>query len=371
MDLNNKRILYAVSSMGLGHVQRSLPILKYLLAAGGRLIVVSHGRALDMLKLELSAYPCVEYLAIADYPPIQRGCGLAHYLYFLPDLLKTGLRIREETELLKTLSQQTRIDLVFADGRFGFIDPGIPSFLICHQIRFLLPRWLRVFQPLSDIGQYRLLRKFNRVFVPDFEDSNFSLAGQLSHNWMARKLKAHYIGFLSSIKKTHAPKTIDIVFITGGFIEPERLKIVDWARRHLIHLGQKVVFILGAAGNLGEAVPAANGIETYACVHGEKRNELLNAARVLVGRTGYTTLMDVCELGIHAALTPTAGMTEQEYLAGRIARLNHPLPIDIGADHGLKWVGIDGEALHPSIASWNTEKSVKRLADYLGGFDHA
>jgi len=370
MDLNNKRIFYAVSSMGLGHVQRSLPILKHLLSTGSRLVVLSHGRALDMLKLELAGHSGIEYLALEDYPPIQRGRGLAHYIYFLPDLLNTGLRIREEARFLKALSKKTPIDLAFSDGRFGFVGQNIPSFLICHQVRFFLPRWLRVFQPLSDIGQYLLLRKFTRILVPDFEDPHINLAGRLSHNWMARRLRAVYLGFLSSAKKVDTSENIDILFVTGGFIENERLKIIEWARRHLPGLAQKVVLILGEGGSPGDGVQADGRFVTYGRVYGEQRNALLSATRILVGRTGYTSLMDVCELGLRAALTPTAGMTEQAYLAELAGRWKHPLPLAIGSDSGTAWVGIDGKALHPSIGRWNTEKSVKCLADFMAGFSH-
>ena len=408
MDLNNKHIFFAVSSMGLGHVHRSLPIINYLLASGSQLTILGCGRALEILKLELNNCPGIEYLEFEDYPPIQRGRGIAHYVCFLKDLLETGSRIRKETAFLKSLMVERDIDLIFSDGRFGFVDKRLPCFLVCHQIRFILPRWLRIFQPLSDLGQYLLLRKFTKIIVPDFADPDINLAGQLSHNWMSRKLDTIYIGFLSSVKKTRASKTIDILFITGGFIEAERLRIVNWAKQrltglahkgdpeqvHIRHSGgsrnpvkssiwtpafagvttcsgsPKVVFVLGEVGRRDNTLEADNRIETYACAYGEKRNELLNAARVLVGRTGYTTLMDICELGLCAALTPTANMTEQKYLAKHIAHWNHPLPVDIAGENGLAWFGIDGTALPASIRNWSTEQSLKCLAGFIAELDH-
>lgn len=370
MELSNKHIFFAVSSMGLGHVYRSLPIIKYLLAADSQLTILSCGRALEVLKQELNTCSGIEYLEFEDYPPIQRGRGIAHYILLIKDLLETGSRIRKETAFLKSLMVERDIDLVFSDGRFGFVDKRFPCFLVCHQIRFILPRWLRIFQPLSDLGQYVLLQKFTKIIIPDFADPDINLAGKLSHNWMSRKLDTIYIGFLSSVKRTRASKTIDILFITGGFIEDERLRIVSWAKQHLAGLAQKVVLVLGEADIRDDAQQTDNRIETYACAYGEKRNELLNAARVLVGRTGYTTIMDICELGLRAALTPTAHMTEQEYLAKHLAHWNHQLPIDMTAGNGPTWIGVDGNALPPSIRNWSTEQSVKNLADFLAESDH-
>lgn len=371
MDLDNKRILFAVSSMGLGHVHRSLPVIRHLLAAGSRLMILSHGRALETLKLELAEQDQIEYLEFADYPPIQRGRGLAHYAYFIRDLLETGQLIKKETALLKQLLAERNIDLVFSDGRFGLADKHLPCFLLCHHIRFILPRGLGIFQPLSDLAQYRLLRKFNRVIVPDFADAEANLAGSLSHNWMARKLDAFYIGFLSSAKRVPAATATDIVFITGGFIEAERRKIIEWAKQHLGSLAKKVAVVLGERGSGTAEIKPDSTIVLYASIRGEARNALLSSAQTLVGRSGYTTLMDICELGLRAALTPTPCMTEQQYLARHLARWQHPLPVELPKADEMDWVGIDGNALPAPIRDWSTEESLQRLADFLAGYDHA
>ncbi len=370
MELNNKHLLFTVSAMGLGHVHRSLPIIRYLLGAGSRLTILSHGRALETIQMELVEYPGIEYLEFEDYPPIQRGRGIAYYGFLIKDLLETGIRIRKERKFLETLLTERHFDLLISDGRFGFTNACLPSFLICHQIRFFLPRWLRLFQPLSDLVQYLLLRNFTKIIVPDFSDSDINLAGKLSHNWVSRKLDPIYIGFLSSTKRVRVSEAIDILFITGGFIEDERKIIIEWAQQHLINLGQKVVFALGAAGSNVESTGTNGAFVTYSSVHGQKRNELLCSAHILVGRTGYTTIMDICELGLRAALTPTPGMTEQEYLANYIAYWNHRLLVEIPLEKELTWVSVDGNALPPSIRQWSTEKSLERLADFLTGFVH-
>ncbi len=47
----------------------------------------------------------------------------------------------------------------------------------------------------------------------------------------------------------------------------------------------------------------------------------LNSSRLIVSRSGYTTLMDLAKLNKHAFFIPTPGQYEQEYLAKRLKKL--------------------------------------------------
>jgi predicted glycosyltransferase len=46
-----------------------------------------------------------------------------------------------------------------------------------------------------------------------------------------------------------------------------------------------------------------------------EREELLNRSKIVVARSGYSTLMDLCSLRKKGFLIPTPGQPEQEYLA--------------------------------------------------------
>jgi UDP-N-acetylglucosamine:LPS N-acetylglucosamine transferase len=56
-----------------------------------------------------------------------------------------------------------------------------------------------------------------------------------------------------------------------------------------------------------------------ATIHGyldrRTQGEMLARARVIVGRSGYTTLMECAAFGKRALFVPTPGQSEQEYLA--------------------------------------------------------
>ena len=53
----------------------------------------------------------------------------------------------------------------------------------------------------------------------------------------------------------------------------------------------------------------------YNHVNCEKQNELMNRAKFVICRSGYTTVMELVALKKSALMIPTPGQSEQEYLA--------------------------------------------------------
>jgi hypothetical protein len=379
--LAGARILFAVSALGLGHVQRSLPLLRHLLASGTRVEVVSHGRALEALRIELDGAGVERFHDLPDYPPLQRGRGLLHYLQYLPDLLVTWWRARAEAALLRTLHEREPFDAVIADGRIGFVHEALPSFFLAHQLRILVPPVLRPLQRLSDRGQLALLRRYTRVFVQDLPDPNASLAGALAHNELADVVKPVYIGPLSTLGPGGGAEAHTLVFVAGGFIEAERRRVVREVGRLVermnARVGQggagppRVAFLLGGGAWNPGAFPAE--AELYPLALGEERRTLMAGARLWVGRTGYTTVMDVWAAGARAVLVPTPGMTEQRYLARRVAGWgHHPAP---GGEADLVEpilralagaVYLDARQLPAPLRAWTPERSVACFAEALG-----
>ncbi|MDM7913278.1 MAG: glycosyltransferase, partial [Methanotrichaceae archaeon] len=59
----------------------------------------------------------------------------------------------------------------------------------------------------------------------------------------------------------------------------------------------------------------------HSYVSTEEKVELMNRARFLISRSGYTTMMELAELDKkHGLFTPTPGQTEQEYLSRYYAK---------------------------------------------------
>jgi len=99
----------------------------------------------------------------------------------------------------------------------------------------------------------------------------------------------------------------------------------------------------------------------HSYVSTEEKAELMNRARFIITRSGYTTMMEMAELDKkHGLFTPTPGQPEQEYLSRYYARAGWflsrsqyrlRLPVDVEA--AMQYRGF------PEMAK--TEENVKRL----------
>jgi len=75
----------------------------------------------------------------------------------------------------------------------------------------------------------------------------------------------------------------------------------------------KIVVTLGRPDK--EVFRKEENIEVYSILNKEKREELLNRAKMVISRSGYSTIMDLAVIKTRALLIPTPGQVEQEYLA--------------------------------------------------------
>jgi UDP-N-acetylglucosamine:LPS N-acetylglucosamine transferase len=74
----------------------------------------------------------------------------------------------------------------------------------------------------------------------------------------------------------------------------------------------RIVVALGLPGQPPPPAPA--NVELHAYLDREKQQLMMNRAKLVVCRSGYTTLMELAQLGKPALLIPTPGQTEQIYL---------------------------------------------------------
>ena len=305
--------MFSVSSLGLGHATRTLPIIKNYISTH-EIHLVSAGNALVFLKKELKNSGVFFYDCL-DYPPIERGEGLMFYYYIVVDSLCTLIRIHKENIFIKNLARKIKPIFIISDGRYGSHVNDIPSFIISHQISFIMPKGLSLFQRLADYVNYKTFKNFTAVLIPDYEDLNYCLAGKLSHNAMLKKLKHYYVGVLSSLKKEDLIEDIEVLFSTGGFLSLHKSSFIDSLMEQAKSIPGKKVFILGKVSESNTDSLNKSDIRIISHVAGVERNNLYNSAKVVVTRSGYTTIMDLVEIDKFGILIPTPGQTEQEYLA--------------------------------------------------------
>ncbi|MCJ7572140.1 MAG: glycosyltransferase [Candidatus Thermoplasmatota archaeon] len=303
------KIIYAVCSWGLGHATRSLPVIRKLAKDGNELTIISHGRALKLLKDELGENP--RYIEIEDYPILISENArqfMAKSMVYWPTFISK--MIKGQRKIQKILEKE-KYDRIISDGRYDIYSKRISSFFISHQIRIMNPLRIKMFERGSEIFNLFFFKRFCGVIVPDYSKDN--LSGDLSHNLhRIDENKIHYAGVLSDFKKINKTKNIDYLISISG-PEPQRTMLEEKLLTQIGDLKGKVVVTLGKTENLDNF--KKDGVETYSFLPSDKREEFLNRAKLVVSRCGYSTILDLAVIGTKALMIPTPGQVEQEYLA--------------------------------------------------------
>ncbi|MFA5102431.1 MAG: glycosyltransferase family protein [Candidatus Thermoplasmatota archaeon] len=301
-------IIYGVCSWGLGHATRSLPVIRKLISENHHLTVISNGRSLEVLKKELGEN--VQYVDIPDYPMLlseNTRQFLAKSMMYWPMFIK---RIEDGLAQLQKILTKQPCDCILSDARYDIYSKKIPSFFISHQMRIMNPLQIKLFERAMERFNLFFFKRFVGIMVPDYKENN--LSGDLSHNLKRiDEDSIHYVGALSDFTKRPLKKDIDYLISISG-PEPQRSMLEEKLAAHASELEGNVVMTLGKAEKY--SIVKKQHLTTYTFVTKELREELLNKAKLVVSRSGYSTIMDVAVVGTKALFIPTPGQIEQEYL---------------------------------------------------------
>lgn len=302
------KVIYGVCSWGLGHATRSLPVIRKLIKEDNEVTIISDGRSLELLKKELGED--IEYFDMPDYPMLLSENSrqfMAKSVVYWPSFIT---RMESGLQKLKKILENRKCDCIISDARYDMYSRKTPSFFISHQIRILNPLRIKMFERGSEIFNLFFFKRFVGVIVPDYKEDN--LSGDLSHN--LRRIdenKLHYVGALSDFKKKKTKKDIDYLISISG-PEPQRTMLEEKLLPQVDDLEGKIIITLGKTENRNKF--NKKNIETYSFLLKEKREDLLNRAKLVVSRSGYSTILDLAVIGTKALMTPTPGQIEQEYL---------------------------------------------------------
>jgi predicted glycosyltransferase len=216
--------------------------------------------------------------------------------------------IAADQAALDRIRKELRIDAVISDQRFGVRSAHVPSVLITHQVF-----------PITPIAQ-GLLRKLNRWHIDRFdrcwimdESDAPGLAGELSHG-EALPTHARHIGTMSRLKPSNGAtgRRYEVVAVVSG-PEPQRTMLERRIIDQLQHIPGEHLLVLGRPDQ--QRHERIGNVEVRGHLNSAALADAMRAARLIVSRSGYTTLMDLVALDRSALLFPTPGQPEQEYLA--------------------------------------------------------
>jgi predicted glycosyltransferase len=174
---------------------------------------------------------------------------------------------------------------------------------------------MKLAERMANFFQHRWFRRFDQVWIPDLPGFK-NVAGQLSH--IPSNLNHLYpVGMLSRFfygqpAAARQEGLWDIVVVMSG-PEPQKSKLTEIIARQLKQLNAKALLVKGVPGSRDRY--RDGGITVVSYMFGEELHQQMKAARLVVCRSGYSSVMDLLALGRQAVLIPTPGQPEQEYLA--------------------------------------------------------
>lgn len=160
---------------------------------------------------------------------------------------------------------------------------------------------------------YSFINSFDECWVPDTEDE-LNLAGELSHPEQMPDIPVNYIGSLSRFPFSNEAKGDKHLLIVLSGPEPQRTLLEVKLLQQLKEYPRSVLFVRGLPGAM-ELPEVPMNIKIVNHLPKKELEQAMKDAYMIIGRCGYSTVMDLVQLQRKSVLIPTPGQTEQEYLA--------------------------------------------------------
>jgi uncharacterized protein (TIGR00661 family) len=299
---HSKRILVCPLDWGLGHATRCVPIIRSLLNKNAEVIIAADKGPYELLKIE---FPNLEFIRLPGYDiSYSNGSMALKMLLSIPSILKG---IRKEKNILQKIIAEKKIDIVISDNRYGCYSADCHNIFITHQLLIKSPFAERLLQKINS----SFISRFDECWVPDLEGEQ-NLSGDLSHK-SSIAVKKIFIGPLSRFQRGKSgDEEYEVMGIVSG-PEPQRSIFEELLKEQLLKSGKTSLLLLGKPGE--HIDQQLNGMRIISHLDSKAMQEALAGAKLIVARSGYSTIMDLVRTGKKAIFIPTPGQTEQEYLA--------------------------------------------------------
>ncbi len=304
-------ILVSPLDWGLGHATRLVPVVRMLMSRGHNVFLAGSGNSLRILMAE---FPRLTIVSLPSFNPTlsRKNSQFWPLGRQVPSFL---LCMKREYRATQRIVRRCSIDMIISDNRYGVRSPRCRSYIITHQFQPHVaegcPKGLeRVVAKF--IGRW--LSKFDMVLVPDTAIDGTGLAGDLSVPTSSR-LKVKPVGVLSRLSHAEGEKlpAVDWLGIVSG-PEPQRSMFEAILRDKFKRNKGRCVIVCGRP-NDDFSDKLDGNIQLISHCDARREAGLINSAKHIVCRSGYSTVMDLELMHRKAILVPTPGQAEQEYLA--------------------------------------------------------
>lgn len=272
------------------------------------MLLGSDGEALLLLKKE---FPELNYVQLPAYniTYTRNGRFLKWKLLLkLPQLKKT---MKAENKVVKKLVEEGKIQGIISDSRLGVFAKKVPSVFMTHQLNVLSGNTSYFSSKLHQ----KVIKKFSECWVPDL-GGPINLSGKLGH-LTKTNLNIKYIGPLSRMTQKDIPKKFDVLCLLSG-PEPQRRLLEEKLIAVFSTSEKKVALVQGKVG-VHKTVTLRKNTTVYNFLETEGLETLINQSKLVISRSGYTTIMDLAVMNKPALFIPTPGQYEQKYLAKKLS----------------------------------------------------
>ena len=305
---NNITVLISPLDWGLGHATRCIPLINYFLKLHCIVIIAANGKQESLLKNE---FPSLRFVALPDYNiqyPYYKRFFFLKIIFQIPKILKT---IHLEYNWLKQFVANNKINIIVSDNRYGFSHKSIPSIFLTHQLTIKANN--SIAEAILRKINYKYINRFSTCWIPD-EAGIQNLAGKLSHPLVMPKIPVFYLGGLSRFNlHEKCPVSYKLLIVLSG-PEPQRTLLEKKLLNQLKNFAEPVLFVRGLPGSI-DILPEQANFTFHNHLPAKQMEQAFEQSELIVSRSGYTTIMDLCKMQKKSVLIPTPGQTEQEYLA--------------------------------------------------------
>jgi hypothetical protein len=304
------KVLVAPLDWGLGHATRCIPIIKELTNQGCTVIIAASGAQKEVLQEEFPDLSFVEMPGFCIKYGKNRALTLLKLIFTIPKIL---IGIKRENEWLRRFSGVEGLDLVISDNRYGLYGAGVFSVFMTHQLAIRSSFGAGADWLLQRLN-YTYIRRFSVCWVPDVAGAG-NLAGKLSHPSRMPDSPVRYIGWLSRLETAgavEAAQAFDLLILLSG-PEPQRTILEEMVLGQLGGWVGKTVLLRGLPKG-GGALRAPEGVVVFDHLPAREMGEIIGRSKLVLARSGYSTIMDLVRMGKKAIYIPTPGQPEQEYL---------------------------------------------------------
>lgn len=310
-DIRGRNILVCPLNWGLGHASRSITIIKSLIERNS-LFLASDGLALNLLRNE---FPELPYAVLPGYDISYKGRGGFFMWDMFRQVPKVGLAVSQEMAIMDELVKKHGIDIIISDHRLGCRSDLCKSYIIAHQLNIKDDSGY-IGAIGTKMNKY-FINQFDECWIPDYSNRQMSLAGDLS---VPEGLKSYrFIGPLTRIRQKQMPELYDVLVILSG-PEPARSRTEELLIEVLSPHAYRIAFVRGTTKAPKTPLSFSKILDMASS---KECNLLMNQSKVVISRSGYSTIMDLEVLDKKCILIPTPGQTEQEYLAQHLSGRYH------------------------------------------------